>query len=67
MSADIQIDMSALSPVLHLDLPFLYGPPVQHHPETTPSSDTTSPIMASVSPVNFKKVIFLAVVLTWLV
>lgn len=48
MSTETQIDMSSLSPVLQLDLPFMYGPPVQQHVDTTSSSDT-SPIMASVS------------------
>lgn len=49
MSADTQINMSSLSPALHLDLPFMYGPPVQSHAEATSSSDITTPVMASVS------------------
>lgn len=57
MSADIQLDMDALSPVLHLDLPFMYRLPAQHHPELSESSGPTSPNMAPVSSVYMGSVV----------
>lgn len=57
MSVDIQLDMAALSPVLHLDLPFMYRPPAQHHPEMPAPSDTTSPNMAPVSSADLGSVV----------
>ncbi|SPN97290.1 uncharacterized protein DNG_00804 [Cephalotrichum gorgonifer] len=47
MSANIQIDMSALSPMLHLDGPYGYGPTAQQYAETATSSGTTSPVIAA--------------------
>lgn len=67
MSADIQLDMAALSPVVHLDLPFMYRPPSQYHPDMTASSDTTSPSMASVSYANLVSVASLLRFLTCIV